>query len=546
VNRSRAVQAAIWLQWTVAGVSVFVMLLFVATALRRLRYPYELEQLEGYVFLTALRAFHGQPIYPHPSISFIPYMYPPLYYYACAALGRVMGMTIATMRMTSILSTLGCFAAIYSLVLGETPHALVLGETPRASTSAGDISPLRGLQRHLPAIAAAGLYAGCYTVCQEWFDLGRLDSFFVLLVLLALLATRRAHPILAAAMWTLAFQTKQSILPVALVMMCCDWPLDWRSKGRNHERIESPRRRRVLSGLLALGIGVGGSVVWLNHVSRGWYSFIIFSVPGANADIKLRTLAVFWPNEMLRPLGLALLIIVAAVAFTRPSLHSRATLFYLAACSLVPLFWWIDAHGGSTANAPMPIYALVAVLFGIALMKLLLWLPAIPNQMNQRMDKHLASAAVLLLLLAALAQETEGIYNPGDYQPSKEVRAAVGAVIAEARTIPGDVDLVQHPYYAWLAGKPVQADMVSIHDAERPANSAIRRELQTELQDALAQHRYAGLIFDTPESIQDFDKLVGTADWQTYYGVGEEIPGVSQGTRPDWLVEPCATAHCAR
>ncbi len=508
------------------GVSVFVMLLFVVTALRRLRYPYEIEELEGYVFLTALRAFHGQPIYPHPSIAFIPYMYPPLYYYACAALGSVMGMTIATMRMTSILSTLGCFAAIYSLVLGETP---------RASEGIGRASPLR---RHLPAIAAAGLYAGCYTVCQEWFDLGRLDSFFVLLVLLALLATRRAHPILAAVMWTLAFQTKQSILPVALLMMCCEWPVQWRG---NVQQL-----RRMLSGLIALGIGVGGSVAWLNHVSRGWYSFIVFSVPRANADIKLRSLAVFWPNEMLRPLGLALLVIVAAVVLTRPSLRSRATRFYLTACSLLPLFWWIDAHAGSTANAPMPIYALVAVLFGIALMKLLLWLPGGPYPMRNQTDNHLASAAILLLLLAVLAQEAEGVYNPGDYRPSEEVRAAIGAVIAEARAIPGDVDLAQHPYYAWLAGRPVQADMVSIHDAERPANSAIRRELQTELQDALAQHRYAGLIFDAPGSIQDFDKLVGGGDWQSYYGVSEEIPGVSQGTRPDWLLEHCATANCAR
>jgi hypothetical protein len=530
VNRSRAAQAEVWLQWILACVSVFVMLLFVVTALRRLRYPYELEQLEGYVFLTALRAFHGQPIYPHPSISFIPYMYPPLYYYVCAALGSVVGMSIETMRMTSILSTLGCFAAIYSLVLGETPRAVQGDET------------FSRLRRHLPAIAAAGLYAGCYTVCQEWFDLGRLDSFFVLLVLLALMATRRAHPILAAVMWTLAFQTKQSILPVALVMMCCDWPLDWRSDAR---RNNGSQMRRVLGGLVALVLGVGGSVAWLNHISRGWYSFIVFSVPKANADIKLRTLAVFWPNEMLRPLGLALLVIVVAVVLTRPSLHSRATRFYLAACSLVPLFWWIDAHGGSTANAPMPIYALVAVLFGIALMKLLLWLPAGPNQMHPRMDRHLASAAVLLLLLAALAQETEGIYNPGDYRPSREVRAAVGAVIAEARTIPGDVYLAQHPYYAWLAGKPVQADMVSIHDAERPANSAIGQELRTELQQELVQHRYAALMFDAPDSLPDFDKLVGGGDWQSYYGVREEIPGVSQGTRPDWLMEHCAAASCA-
>jgi hypothetical protein len=123
--------------------------------------------LEGYVFLSALRVFHGQSVYPHPSLQFIPYMYPPGYYYLCAALGRLMGMSIATMRMASILSTLGCFAAIYGLVWSE-------------------------VRRHMPAIAAAGLYAGCYVVCLEWFDLGRLDSLFVLLLLLVAVIAQEA------------------------------------------------------------------------------------------------------------------------------------------------------------------------------------------------------------------------------------------------------------------------------------------------------------------------------------------------------------------
>jgi len=93
-------------------VSLFVMLLFVVTAVRRLRYPYELDQLEGYNFLSALRVFHGLTLYPRPSLEFVPYMYPPVYFYFCAALGRLLGMRIETMRVTSILSTLGCFAAI--------------------------------------------------------------------------------------------------------------------------------------------------------------------------------------------------------------------------------------------------------------------------------------------------------------------------------------------------------------------------------------------------------------------------------------------------
>jgi hypothetical protein len=96
----------------VISASIFVMVLFVVTALERMRYPYELEQLEGSMFLSALRVFHGQALYPRPSLAFIPYMYPPVYYYVCAAAGHVMGMSIATLRAVSSLSTLGCFVVI--------------------------------------------------------------------------------------------------------------------------------------------------------------------------------------------------------------------------------------------------------------------------------------------------------------------------------------------------------------------------------------------------------------------------------------------------
>jgi hypothetical protein len=504
------IQAETGLRWLVLGVSSFVMLLFVVTALERVRYPYELEELEGYVFLTALRAFHGQAIYPHPSLAFIPYMYPPLYYYVCAALGKVAGMSISTMRLVSILSTLGCFAAVATLVGTEGP------------------GQRGGMRRFLPAIAAAGLYAGCYTVCGEWFDLGRLDSFFVFLVLLAMLATRRAHPVFAAVLWTLAFQTKQSILPAAFIMLCHDWPADWRRNGR--------RVRRILSGLSTLVVGAAGSVAWLNHVSDGWYQFIVFAVPRANADIKLRKVVVFWPEVMLRPLGLALIVIAAAAVFTRPSLRSRATRFYLAACSLVLLFWWIWTHGGSTGNAPMPIYALVAVLFGIALARLLVWLPGIGP-----LEPRWGRAAVLLLLLAALVQEAAAVYNPGDFRPSTEVRRSIQAVIAEARELPGDVYVTQHPYYGWLAGKPVHADLVSISDAEHVEKSPIPHELQTELQTMLAQHPYTAIMFESPASIDELDQLARVPDqqWMRYYDVRKDIPGVVQGTRPDWVVVHC-------
>ena len=282
--------------------SILLVLLFLYTALRRLRYPYELEELEGSMFIGVLRVFHGRPLYPRPSLDFIPYMYSPGYFYASAWMGRLCGMTISTLRLTSILSTFGCFAAIYALVFTE-------------------------VRRHLPAIAAVGVYAGCYTLCQEWFDLGRLDSFFVFLVLVAMFCTRRLHPVIAAVAWTLAFLTKQSILPAALLMLC-----SLLSPG------DSRRLRRTLTALATFVALVAAALAWLNRSTAGWFDFYAFKIPSANADIRLRALLVFLPVDLLRPLALLLILILAAAVLRPPSLRNAATRFYLASLSLVPLF----------------------------------------------------------------------------------------------------------------------------------------------------------------------------------------------------------------
>ncbi len=493
-TQDRAARAEKWLRVLLVAVAVFVMLLFVVTALERMHYPYELEQLEGYNFLSALRVFQGQPLYPRPSLAFVPYMYPPVYFYVSAGLGHVMGMSIATLRAASSLSTLGCFAMIYALVWRE-------------------------VRQHLPAIAAAGLYAGCYTLCDGWFDLGRLDSFFILTVLLAMFATRWWHPVWAALLWTLAFQTKQSILPAAFVMLCFD-------AGRSRRQIQ-----RTLTGVATLAAGAAGSVVWLNHATQGWYSFYVFTVPRANADLTLRPALLFWPHDMLRPLAAALVLIAAAAIFTRPLWQGQGARFYLAACSMVPLFWWIRTHAGSTENALMPVYALVAVLFGIALARLLETLPGLPQP--------LARAAGLLVLLAALVQESAGIYNPGAFRANPPTAASMAAVVAQIRAVPGEVYVAQHPYYSYLAGKPTQADVVSLSDAMRPGGAA-SADLRAQVQGAFATHRYAAAIFDSVETLPAMDAIAGGSAWRSQLPVQHTIPHVWTATRPDWILLPCA------
>ncbi len=153
------------------------------------------------MLLGAERVAQGLPLYVRPNFHFIPYMYAPAYYYVSGWAVRLLGPSFLALRLISLLSTCGAFAIIYALVLVDTG-----GSRKR---------------RHLAAFAGAALYASAFPWTRGWFDLGRLDSFYIFLLLLALLCTRlsesRLNPVIAAVAWTLTFLAKQTIFPVALI-----------------------------------------------------------------------------------------------------------------------------------------------------------------------------------------------------------------------------------------------------------------------------------------------------------------------------------------
>ena len=64
--------------------------------------------------------------------------------------------------------------------------------------------------------------------------IGRVDSLFIFVLLLAIFCTRRAPILVAVLVWLIAFQVKQTVLPIAVLVLCSDWQ----------------RPRRLLLGLI--------------------------------------------------------------------------------------------------------------------------------------------------------------------------------------------------------------------------------------------------------------------------------------------------------
>jgi hypothetical protein len=486
-----------WLPRLLAALSIGFILLFLYTALKRMNYPFAFDQVEGGTVTSVWRIAHGQPLYVAPTQAFVPYLYAPLYFYIAAALSKLVGAGYASLRLVSILGTLGSCAVIYALIHSET-------------------------RSRLGAIAGAGLYAACYSALNGWFDYGRVDSLFIFLLLLAIYCTRRAPVLVAVLVWLIAFQVKQTTLPIAVLIFCADWQ----------------RPRRMVIGLVAVLAGFAASVMGMNHLTGGWYSFYLF---GTAKGLRwlLRPAMLYLPSDLLQPLGLALLILLACLLCVPLRFRSRATQFYLiVSFAIYASIWYLRAHAGSSDNTLMPAYAWTAVLFGIALGRLIPWLA--------RLESPQKTICMTLLLGAACVQLFGLVYHPGRYDAGPSAIQARMKFEQQLRSLPGDIYVVNHSYDAILAGKQPHAVIDAFGIILDSPPSAMRSAYVANFQHAIDAHVYSGFVLDdTAETYNPRDGWWMPADFLQQYPVRllAEAASVSGPGNPPvekWIYLPCS------
>jgi hypothetical protein len=485
-----------WLRRALGIVSAAFILLFLYTALRRIAYPFSFDQIEGGTVTSVWRIARGYPLYTRPTQDFVPYLYAPLYLYAAAAVSKVIGVGYACLRLVSILGTLGSFAVIYALIYSET-------------------------RSRLAGLAGAGFFAACYPLLQSWFDMGRVDSLFVSLLLLAIYCTRRAPTLLAVLVWLIAFQVKQTILPVAVLVLCADWQ----------------RPRRMALGLATLVAGFAASILVANHLTGGWYSFYLFGT-AKGLPWVMRTAVLYVPVDLLQPFGLAFLIILAALLCAPPALRSRGTQFYLiVSFAIYASIWYLRAHSGSTVNTLMPAYAWTAVLFGVGLARLGSWLS------TQRSST--AQLWQCVLLGAAGVQIFGFIYNPGRYVPSAAMRDAREKFEQQLSALPGDIYVINHSYDAILAGKTPHAVIDAFGIIQDSPPSPMRDAYLAAFQHSVDEHVYSGFVLD--QGADAYKPGVGwmPADFLEQYpvrllAVSADAPGVTPQPEERWIYLACS------
>ena len=515
-----AVWAAIWL----------------TIALLRLRYPYELEWIGGAIRDHCERVLAGRPLYAQPGPDWFPFEYPPLYFWASALLMRVLhDSSFASMRLVSILSTLGC-AAILGLWVRQC------APVPRGRAW---------------AYIAPGIFLATYRFTGAWYDVERLDMLFLLFSLLGGYLLSRAMAgksargqapvrlgsgqldrpdlsdrsgrsdradqsgrpdtpdrsgkrpvnhlplILAALAFWLAFLTKQQAV-LFLFGSCAAlaWARHWRSLALF----------TALSAALCLG-----SVALLNQATQGWFGYYCFHVPLANG-IKLNLAAQFFTIDL--PLYAPLIAVVGVLAvgsrysaIRNPRLRvSPAIASPLAAspasdsvfrlpiadCRLPAFSWCLmglagsllsRAHWGGDQNV------LMAGFIGLTLVGCIM-----AAQAEAAMSRVGAPLyALALLQLATL------VYRPDAQIPTAANRAAAERYEAEVRKLEreGEVLCLDHGGVSTTRHFHLMG-LIDVIGSEK--------RMPPSLTEALRAHRYAAIVTDAP-----LDPNGALAEFLIYY-----------------------------
>lgn len=464
------------------ALSGLMLLLFVYTAMRRMRYPFELDRMESAMMTTVWRLAQGQPLYVKPSLEWTPFLYAPVYFYVSLGMSKLLGLGYAALRAVSLLATLGTVAVLGLHVYRET----------------GD---------RRSAIAAAGVYLSLYSWVLGWYDVGRVDSLSVFFFVLALYCMRFAPTPLAAIVWVLAFQTKQGFLPLGVLAFLVYW--------------RTPKR-------MVVNLAIYGALAWLSirgmqHATGGWYSFYVFgTVKQLHASTRLAGLYI--PFDLVQPLAIGLMLCVLAVVL-RPVFWLSERGFFYGWITLLTVgsIGFARAHEGSNLNTVMPVYAVLVLVLGLAIARLL--------------AMELSPALASLVWLMVSAQLLLHLYRPVQFVPTPAVLARRTEFLERLRATPGDVWLSNHSYDSVLAGKPPHAEMDAL-DAALETNPAVAEEVRQ----SLAEQHFTAIFLDRlPESYTPH-WLFNEGPFTTVYGRESLAPtGAIQTTedQPALAYLPC-------
>ena len=391
--------ACAWALWPI------VVLLGVFAS--RLTYPMDLEWCEGGILYQAKRLLDGLPVYPRDDPSWAPFPYPPAHTLLLSLVGLYdldfwSGRAISVFWFGVLCVTL--FREVYAH-FGKSSFGVASG------------------------LLAVGSIACAYPLLGQWFDLIRVDTMLVALVVIFVARAGRVDPsprhvLLTAVCMTAAFYTKQIAAPFAA--WACVFAF-----------VRSPRVGLQL-GFLTVALSVLVLVV-LQLATGGGYWYWTVSVMERHKieDLRLvqglKEVFEFAPFLAVLPFGFALLAL-------RRSLSARTILWAGTLMVAVPMSVMSYAKVGGYQNNLMPIAVLAAPVL-VFLAGDLIW------------EDDELGAAVRYALLAGLSLFLyERALEPQKYLPTAADRRAAARLESLAASLKGGLVVPQLGFLSARAG----------------------------------------------------------------------------------------------
>jgi hypothetical protein len=437
----------------IAGVPV-VIYLWAAT--HRIGYPYELDWLEGGTVELVGRVLHGQGLYSPPGLGYAGFTYTPLYSLVAAGVAEITGLGFLPLRIVSFASSLVGIGALFLYVRSAT----------------GD---------WVAGVVAGGLFTAMYGLTGWFFDVGRLDSMFLALSLLALWLGRDTQSVKAGivvgVIAFLAFFTKQvGLIAVGPALLCA----------------ALARPRAGVAALVTLVVLAGASTLILDAATHGWYRYYIEGELAGQPSIQ-KNYTHFWDLSLYRHLHwlsltavLGLLVLLTRVRLRRPTVVGvlRNPLLYdlAGAAGLLVAAWVSYVHSGSFLNVLMPAYAACAGIGGCAYGLL--------------RGRGAVGALIATLLVGLQIHSLVQHEYAGRAQPKPIDHTAGAELIARLRRLPGPVLVLRHPWYGTLAGKGSFAQADGITEILRSQNPRGRDALDLDLVGSLNRYHVQAVVLD--------------------------------------------------
>ena len=436
------------LRWALIAATLWYVGAYLIVACLRLRYPFDLEWMEGGSVDHVARVLRHQSLYISPQIAFIPFEYPPLYFYVSALVAKIVGLGYFPLRLVSFASSLLCFACIYTLVKVETRSAF-------------------------HGLLATGLFAATFRVSGAWFDLARVDSLFLALFLVAIVIIRcKASSrwyLRAGVVLSLSFLTKQTALAMAVPVVL----------------YALHAHRRLGLWLTASLIAVVGISTALFHLATdGWYTFYVFEFPLKHAWAP-PVAVTFWTQDMFAHLPIAFTIAALLVVWL---LVRREALFWpMVFVGMIGGAYRSRLQTGGYDNVLMPAYAIAAILFAVGVSRLLEAVRG--SNITYRRFAEVAIHAGCLVQMALLG------YDPRKQVPRAADRAAGEHLLQVLSNVHGEVLLPYHGYLPAVAGKPTHAHLMQVFDVMK-IRDAHSESLAAQFRSAIRHSAFDAIVLD--------------------------------------------------